>query len=348
MSEKHKAIGLLSGGLDSSLALRIIYDLGIDVLAVHFHTGFCFADTRRAKRGDDKPVQGGPSDAFTAAERLGVPIEVVDVSDGYLQILHHPKYGYGRNVNPCIDCRIYLLDIARWMMEDRGADFVFSGEVLGQRPKSQQMMQLKLIARRSGLEDRLLRPLSARCLPPTLPEREGWVDRSRLFGFQGRTRKPQMALAAELGIEDYPQPAGGCCFLTDPAYGRKVKDLWGHRDKDLLGWDDYLLLKTGRHLRVSPELKVIVGRNEADNMFLAQYCRNKTRLEVEDFPGPLVILDAAPTDEHARIAAGIAGRYSDARDLDRELTVRVENGEEVRRIQAKPYKPEEVQKWVIS
>jgi len=328
------------------LALRIIHDLGIEVLAVHFHTGFCFSGSHRAE--GDGSAQGGSSALFTEAEKLGVSVEIVEVSDGYLKVLHHPKYGYGKNVNPCIDCRIYLLEIAGDMMEERGADFVFTGEVLGQRPKSQRLAQLRLIARKSGLEDRLLRPLSAQLLSPTLPEREGWVDRSRLFRFQGRTRKPQMALAAELGIEDYPQPAGGCCLLTDPAYGRKVRDLWERSDKDELGWEDYLILKTGRHLRVNPELKIVVGRNQAENQILAEFGRGSVRIEVEGIPGPLVVLDAQLTDANVLVAARIAARYSDGRDSPEELTVRVENGDEVRHIPVRPYKAEEVEPWVIS
>ena len=350
--EKIKAIGLLSGGLDSTLAVRIIHDMGIDVQAVNFHTGFCFTNTRRAARlRRNETGTGGPSDALSAAAKLDIPIDIVDISDSYLDVLHNPKYGYGKNVNPCVDCRIHMFSITRQKMDEYGAQFVFTGEVLGQRPKSQHLMQLTLIAKRSGLEDRLLRPLSARLLPPTLPEIKGWVDREKLFGFHGRNRKPQMALAAELGIQEYPTPAGGCCFLTDPAYGRKVKDLWKHAGKDALQWEDYLLLKVGRHLRISPDLKVIVGRDEGENLFLDQFRQGQIRLEAKDFPGPVVLVDGDAgmvDDDQVIIAARIAARYSDGKASLDEIDIDVSDGKRDYIVRVKPFKPEEVQDWVIS
>ena len=286
---------------------------------------------------------------MSMADQLGIELDVIDVSDGYLEVLHHPQYGYGKNVNPCVDCRIYLFDMAKWYMEEHGAHFIFTGEVLGQRPKSQHLEQLNLIAKRSGLEDRLLRPLSARLLPPTLPEREGWVDRERLFGFHGRTRKPQISLAAEFGITGYSQPAGGCCFLTDPSYGKRVKDVWDHSEKDELEWKDYILLKTGRHLRVNPDLKVIVGRDEGENMFLDDYCVGMIRLEVEDYRGPVVYVEGALTEGNLETAARITLRYSQARNVDDDVTVSIRNGDDNnRKIKVKPFKPEEVDQWLIS
>lgn len=292
--------------------------------------------------------QGGPSDALSAAARLGVPIDVMDISKGYLDLLHHPRYGYGKNVNPCVDCRIHMFRQAREVMDGRGAQFIFTGEVLGQRPKSQHLESLHLIARQSGLEDRLLRPLSALLLPPTLPEREGWVDRSKLMGFHGRTRKPQMALAAELGIEGYPQPAGGCCFLTDPQYGRKVRDMWKHSVKDEMEWDDYLMLKVGRHVRLGPKAKVIVGRDEGENLFLDHLKGERLRLEVEGFPGPVGLVDGDVDDEVIHRAARVVARYSDGREAGTDLTVSIGNGEAVRHVNVLPFPPEDVQAWVIS
>lgn len=348
MNPKPKAIGLLSGGLDSTLALRIIHDQGIEVIALNFHTGFCFTDARRATKSGAS-TGGGPSDALSAAANLGIPIEIEDISQGYLQVLHHPQYGYGKNVNPCVDCRIYMFILARQKMEEMGAEFVFTGEVLGQRPKSQHMRQLGIIAQKSGLKDRLLRPLSALLLPETLPEKQGIVDRSKLFGFHGRTRKPQMALAAELGIEGYPSPAGGCCFLTDPAYGRKVKDLWENSNKDELEWEDYLLLKVGRHIRISSDFKVIVGRNEGENLFLRDLKAHRIGLEVEGVPGPYVLIDETPpvNEDKITLAASIAARYSDGKDLNQELTVRIDNGADPKFIKTHPLKSEEVNQWVI-
>jgi len=197
----------------------------------------------------------------------------------------------------------------------------------------------------------LLRPLSAKLLAPTLPEREGWVERDRLFGFQGRTRKPQMALAAELGIEDYPAPAGGCCFLTDPAYGRKVTDLWRHRDKDSLTWEDYMLLKVGRHLRVGEDLKVIVGRDESENDMLVRMRGGRLLMEVEGVPSPIVLVDAPEetlSDEKLRVAARIAARYSDGRDGGVPLKVRVENGDAVWRLEVQPFRNEDTNRWLIT
>jgi tRNA U34 2-thiouridine synthase MnmA/TrmU len=350
MDKRIKALALLSGGLDSTLALWVMRRQGIDIQAIHFSTGFCLTDTTaRARRpGDDRPIHGGPSDAFTAADKLGIPVQLVNISDGYLEVLHNPKFGYGKNVNPCVDCRIHMFSIARWLMDEHKADFVFTGEVLGQRPKSQLMRQLKTIAEQSRLEDRLLRPLSALLLPLTLPEREGWVDRAKLFGFHGRSRKPQMALAAEFGIEDYPQPAGGCCFLTDPSYARKVQDLWLNGVKEETKWDDYLLLKVGRHLRIRPDLKVVVGRNKEENAFLENYKRGRVRVEVEGALGPVVLIDGPGGLEREEIAARIAARYCDSGKNGEELNVRLEDAGGTRRVKVKSFSAEEVSRWVIS
>ena len=349
MSKTIKAIGLLSGGLDSSLAVKIMHNQGIHVHAVNFHTGFCFADTRRADRrkDKDKPVSGGASDAKSAVAGTDIPLEVVDISKGYLEVIHHPQYGYGKNVNPCVDCRIHMFSLARDMMEQYEADFVFTGEVLGQRPKSQHMKQLGIVAEQSGLGDRLLRPLSAQLLPETLPEREGWVDRDKLFGFHGRNRKPQMELAAELGIDGYPQPAGGCCFLTDPAYGRRVKDLWQNSIKDELEWDDYLLLKTGRHLRVKPDLKVIVGRDEGENMFLEQYAKFMIQLEPIDINGPVTVVDRTISEEDLMIAARLTACYSSHRNIEDAVNLVIRDEKTERTVSVKPFSREEANKWLI-
>jgi tRNA-specific 2-thiouridylase len=346
MTSNVKAIGLLSGGLDSTLALRIIRDLNIEVLAINFHTGFCLTDVRRAS--SKTRSQGGASDALSTAASLGVKIEIVDASVGYLDIIHHPKHGYGKNVNPCIDCRIHMFKLARQKMEETGSQFVFTGEVLGQRPMSQHLEALKLIANESGLSDRILRPLSARLLTPTLPEREGWIDRSKLFDFNGRTRKPQVDLARKLGIGSYPQPAGGCCFLTDPQYGHKVHDLWDHKSKDSITWNDYLLLKVGRHIRLNPNTKIIVGRDEGENLFLEQMCGSQTRIEVRDYTGPIALIDSSANEEEVSIAARIVARYADCRELDETVTVDIMTGAEVRLRSVKPFKPEEIASWVIS
>src|SRR5512134_2669451 len=210
-----RAIGMISGGLDSTLALALVRRQGIEVKAVNFYTGLCITETQRRKggRADGTIPQ---NEALRAAADLEVDVEYVDISGPeYLEMLLHPRYGYGANANPCVDCRIFMMRKAKEIMEREGADFVFTGEVLGQRPKSQRRDTLRIVERESGLTGRLVRPLSAKLLEPTLPEKAGLLDRERLEDISGRSRQRQMALARELGIEDWPQPAGGCCYLTD-------------------------------------------------------------------------------------------------------------------------------------
>jgi len=333
-----KALGLLSGGLDSTLALRLIYDQGIEVIALHFDAGFGLLDIKRP--------QGESSEVLAAARALGVGVEVIDISNGFLDLLHNPRYGYGKNVNPCVDCHIKMLHRSGELLERFGAQFVFTGEVLGQRPMSQNLAALKLIARESGIEERILRPLSALLLPPTLPEREGWVNRSKLKGFCGRSRKPQMALAAELGVVDYPQPAGGCS-LTDPQYSRKVRDLWDHSAKNDLTWDDYLMLGIGRHIRLGPRSKIIVGRNERENLLLDQHRKGRVRLEVEGFPGPVALMDGEMDDDILLRAAQIVARYSDGRDSPNELSVKIDIAGGEQRILARAINPKDMQGLII-
>src|SRR5512144_3386366 len=207
MERRVQAIALVSGGLDSTLALAVVRRQGVEVKAINFYTGFCITETQRRKGG--RPDGTVPqNEALRAAADLEVDIEYVDISGAeYLDMLVHPRWGYGANANPCVDCRVFMMRKAREIMLAEGADFVFTGEVLGQRPKSQRRDTLRIIERESGLDGRLLRPLSAQLLEPTLPEREGLVDRSRLLDISGRSRQRQMALAEELGVADWPQPA---------------------------------------------------------------------------------------------------------------------------------------------
>jgi len=330
------------------LALHVILDQGIAVKAVNFWTPFFTSPVRITAPGMNKFAEDGllPPVLIYAREH-GCEVEVVDLSDGYLDMLHNPRYGYGRNVNPCIDCHILMFRTARLMMEAEEADFVFTGEVVGQRPKSQRMGELRLIARASGLEDRILRPLSAQLMEPTLPEREGWVDRSRLLSFRGRSRKPQMELTERFGIKEYPTPAGGC-ILTESSYANKVRDLWKYSDLSKLDWDDYDLLRLGRHLRVSPDLKVIVGRNEAECMILERYRTGRKSIQLADITGPLLLIDDYPDPLHEVIAARICVRYSRVRNSESEVPVQIECDGEAKTIKVKPFKPEEVEGWVIT
>jgi len=344
-----KAIGLFSGGLDSMLAMRVIHDQGIEVQGLNFNLGFSNDELDRLIRKRQRKNIREVSNAFMTFNETRIPIEFVNMSPEYLDMFHNPEYGYGKNVNPCIDCHILMLKIALQKMKKYDAHFVFTGEVLGQRPMSQQLKQLTIVAAKSGLGDLLLRPLSAQLLPPSLPERKGWVEREKLLGFSGRNRKPQMALAEKFGIKEYPSPAGGC-VLTDPSYARKVRDLWKYNEKDSLHWEDYLLLRVGRHLRVNPELKVVVGRDESENDYLDKHRGNRIRIEVEDVPGPVVLIDVKPElvdDEMCETAARIAARYSDGRDSEDDLLINIDRENVVETIKVKPLKAEEVNSWLI-
>jgi tRNA-specific 2-thiouridylase len=306
------AVALLSGGLDSTLAVRIIQDMGIEVKALNFHTGFCLIDHRRqlsVRRGEKPPR----NEALRAGADLVVPVEMIDISGEYLDVVLNPKHGYGSAANPCVDCRIMMLEKAKDYMEKAGADFIITGEVVGQRPMTQHRGTLRMIANRSGTSEILLRPLSAKLLEPTKPEKEGLVDRESLYGISGRGRKDQMRLAEELGIEDYPQPAGGCCFLTDHNYAKRFRDLVANRPPGSVTMEDLLLLKLGRHFRVSPSVKVIVGRDEAENEFLERYKKGRWVFVAQDFVGPLTLCEGDPTEDELRSAAALTARYSDGK-----------------------------------
>jgi tRNA-specific 2-thiouridylase len=307
-----RAVALLSGGLDSTLAVKVIMDMGIEVTALNFHTGFCLVDHRRhlsARRGETPPR----NEALRAGADLGVPVEMIDISGEYLDVVLNPKHGYGSAANPCVDCRLMMLRKARGLMEGLGADFIITGEVVGQRPMTQHRGTLRMIAKRSGTADVLLRPLSAKLLDPTKPEIEGLVDRESLYGFSGRGRKDQMRLAEEKGITDYPQPAGGCCFLTDHNYARRFRDFVAHRPKGSIAMDDLTVLKVGRHFRVSPAWKVIVGRDQAENEFLERYAGERWAFKVRGYQGPLTLCEGEPSREELALAAAITARYSDGK-----------------------------------
>jgi tRNA U34 2-thiouridine synthase MnmA/TrmU len=279
------------------------------VEALNFVTPFCTCN-----RG------GGGCAARRVAEEFDIPCKTVAITEEFFQVIRNPRYGYGSGMNPCLDCRILMFSRARERMEEIGAAFVFTGEVLGQRPMSQHRRAMRIIDRESGLDGRLLRPLSARLLEPTIPEKEGLVDREKLLALQGRSRKPQMALAEEYGVADYPCPAGGC-LLTDPGFARRMRDLVRFRP----GFDlnDVNLLKVGRHFRLSPEARVVVGRNEGENRRLQILARQGDSLfEVKGCGSPVTLLRGeAGADEEAeiRLAAAITARYSDAQGSEVEV-----------------------------
>lgn len=301
-----RAIGLLSGGLDSLLAARLLMDQDIEVGAVTFESPFF-----------------GPDRALMGAAQIGVPVEVRDVSDLILRIVEAPPHGYGRNVNPCVDCHAMMFREAGAMMEKQGASFLFSGEVLGQRPFSQNYKALRLVAKLSGYAERIVRPLSAKLLPKTAPEAEGLVDRERLLSIQGRSRARQMALAREWGIREYASPAGGCC-LTDPGYAARLRDLLAHERP--LSRRGVELLKLGRHFRLGDRVKAVVGRNRPENAALLNLTApEEALLEVTSHPSPVVLVTGPHTEGDLLRAASMAVRYSDA-PADREIPVRVVKG----------------------
>ncbi len=290
-----KCVALLSGGLDSKLAIRIMQERGIDVEALNFKTIFTCCQDLSAQ----------------AARELKVPITVLPQEDDYLELIKRPAFGYGKGANPCVDCRIYMFRKAKVFMEQIGADFLVSGEVVGQRPMSQKRKELRAISYHSDPDDLLLRPLSAKLMPPTLPEREGWVDRESLYAFYGRGRKGLIKLARELGINDIPSPSTGCA-LTEPLFGRKVHDLvrWEpHKDR----WD-FELLKVGRHFRLDASTKVIVGRRAEDNAQLEYLhdlpdASSTTILIPEQFQGPTALIVGPHNSESVEFAVGLIARY---------------------------------------
>lgn len=328
---KARALGLVSGGLDSTLAVELLRDQGVDVRAVHFSTGFCMVDHRRAlgRASDLEDPDRVHNPAVRAGAAARVPLEVVDVAEEYLrEVVLEPKYGYGAAMNPCIDCRIFMLKKAAAMADAEGREVVFTGEVVGQRPMSQRRATLDLVERESGTAGRLLRPLSARHLPPTDAEREGRVDRDRLGAMHGRGREGQFDLAGRFGVEGYPQPGGGCCYLADHAFGRRLRDLLSHRERGAIERDDILRLKVGRHLRVRHDVKVVVGRDEPESTFLRRNHAGAWTAWVADRRGAFCVVDGELDDDAIRDrVAGIAARYSRHREAA-EVEVELRRGDD--------------------
>lgn len=313
MTQPRKAIALISGGLDSMLAARVIMDQGVHVEGINFFTGFCVEGHTHAvrKQSGDKPKR---NNALWVAEQLGVKLHIIDVIEDYKQVVLNPRHGYGANLNPCLDCKGFMVGKAYAWMLQHDFDFIITGEVVGQRPMSQRRDTMPVVARESGAGDRLLRPLCARLLPETLPEQEGWVQREQLLGFNGRSRKPQMALAEHYGFSDYAQPAGGCCFLTNEQYAVKLSDLWQSRGKRDYELDDIMLLKIGRHLRPRPNFKLIIPREEGESRYLEGYRRQYTHLQAFNDNGPVVLLDGTADEDDLLLAARLTARYCQGRD----------------------------------
>jgi len=291
-----KAIVLMSGGLDSILAARLMMELGveIEIICVHYYIEFAACG-------------GGEGPATKAAKALGVPLKIFDVTAEYLEMFKKPKHGYGANINPCIDCKIFMLRKARAYMEEAGASFLVTGEVLGERPMSQRRDALNIIEKQAGVRGILLRPLTAKNLPPTLPEEEGAVDREKLLDIRGRGRTPQLQLAAKFGITEFPNPSGGC-LLTDPGFTKRVRDLIAHNDLNLVS---LRLLKVGRHLRLSDKAKLVIGRDKKENGELqGLIVDGDVCLRLKERQGPFSILRGEADDAMIQYAAEIMARHT--------------------------------------
>lgn len=293
-----KALALLSGGLDSILAIKLVQSLGIEVEALYF----------------SNPFHQSPTDTLRnvqqLASNLNLKLYIREFGEDYLRVIEQPRYNYGKQMNPCVDCRIYQLKEAKKLMAEIGASFLITGEVLDQRPHSQRRDALDIVERDSGLRGYILRPLTAKHLRPTIPEEKGWVDRNRLLDIKGRGRDQQIKLAEKYGITDYPSPAGGC-LLTYREYGAKVKDLLQFEKG--LSLRAVNLLQTGRHLRLTPQVKIIVGKNETENGLLNQLaCRNDVILELADYQGPTTLYQGPVEDRTLELAAAITAGYSKA------------------------------------
>jgi tRNA-specific 2-thiouridylase len=317
--EQIRAIGMLSGGLDSRLAVKLIQQQGIDIVGLHTYTGFCIANRNRRVGRFEKP--SARHEALDAGATLDVPVHLIDVAQEYLSVVLNPRYGYGSGMNPCVDCRIFMLRKAKAYMQEVGAHFVFTGEVLGQRPKSQHGHQMRAIERESGLEGLLLRPLSAKLLAPTIPEISGWVDREQLLAISGRGRKEQIVLADALGIADYPQPSGGCCLLPDPNFARRLRDYLDHYPQSAVTPEQMALLAVGRHFRLDEDVKAVLGRDEGENNYLEVAVAGGWRFRSIDHPGPIALTSDRLTALHVEQIAGLTASYSDGKQ---ESLVRIE------------------------
>ena len=325
--KKKKVVALLSGGLDSQLAIKMMQEQGFDVSAVAIKTPFCDFDCGR----------GCGFEIRERADDLNVNLKTVYLGDEYIEMLKHPKHGIGAGFNPCIDCRSMMFDAAKKHMEDIGAEFIISGEVLGQRPMSQHAPALRTIEKESDLVGKIVRPLSAALLPETDPEKNGLIKRENLGMIRGRTRRNQLDMAKKYGIENPPN-AGGGCLLTEPQFGIKAKDLFSHTENPTI--NDIDLLKIGRHFRLDEETKFIVGRNKDENeMIKAIALPGDILLEAKDFVGPVSILRGSNAKEHLKFASSVTLRYSDAPN-NKQAIVSIKNNDLVEEIASQSAKEE--------
>ena len=326
--KKVKGLGLCSGGLDSMLSGMLLRKQGIAVQWITFETPFFSSEK-----------------AEQASKTTGIPLIVENITPIYLKMLTNPHCGYGKHMNPCMDCHALMFKLAGRIMKEKGFDFLFSGEVLGQRPMSQTMNSLRYVEKQSGFEGYILRPLSAKKLPETIPEQQGMINRDLLMDISGRSRKPQMKLAKEFGITNYPSPAGGC-LLTDKGYASRLKDLFEHQE--IYAERELHLLKYGRHLRIDKSTKIIVGRTQKDNENIQTYYAPNldTIIKVKTFPGPIVLMPHSSGNEMRMLAASICAGYSKAPEITPvEVSVITPQGHETVRVMGVP--PKEIKHFLI-
>ena len=325
---KVRALGLCSGGLDSILSAVVLGNQGIAVEWISFETPF-FSSVK----------------ARRAAAQLHIPLIVQNITQPYLKMLRDPSRGYGKHINPCIDCHTLMFRLAGEVMKDRQMDFLFSGEVLGQRPMSQTRSSLRYVEKHSGYRDVIVRPLSAKLLEETLPEKKGLVDRRLLLGLSGRSRKPQIQIARTWGITDYPAPAGGC-LLTESVYSNRLKDLFGHQ-KDCTE-NELHLLKYGRHIRLNEQIKIIVGRTLQDNIAILDHHdpSQDMVLKTQQIPGPVVLVPLGAGNDEIQQAASICAGYSKAPE-NMEVAVEVVSPSDVSTLWVAGMRPEFIQSMMI-
>ncbi len=345
-NKKIKALSLISGGLDSLLSTKLIIDEGIHVEGINFFTGFCIEGHTHAIRKKDKKKQKR-NNALWVAAQLGIKLHIIDVIEEYKDVLLNPKHGYGKNINPCLDCKSFMVKKAKEYLDKNKFDFIITGEVVGQRPMSQRMDTMPVIQKESGANDLLLRPLSAKLLPPSKAELNNWVIRKNMLNFSGRNRKPQIALAKKYGFDDYSTPSGGCCFLTDEKYTKKLIDMWQARGDKKYQLDDLIMLKVGRHLRINNNFKMIIAREEGEVKFLTGYKNQYINISPISCKGPIALIEGNPTTDDLKIASKIVARYSQTKN-DETVKIVINNFKKIIELEVKPFSVTDIKPaWFI-
>jgi tRNA-specific 2-thiouridylase len=324
------ALAMISGGLDSILAAKLVKEQGIEVIGICFKSHFF-----------------NENNAIKMTKQIGIPLEVVDFSDKHFEMVKNPKHGHGKNMNPCIDCHAMMMRYCGELLEKFHADFIITGEVLNQRPMSQNRSALDIVKNESGIGRKILRPLCAKNLNPTEMEIEGLIDREALLDIKGRNRKVQMELAEKWGIVDYPSPAGGC-KLTEPNYSLRLRELITHRED--ISKKELELLKIGRHFRVSKDAKIISARTEEEGELLKQLLTKEDLIFLcKDYMGSIVVIIGEATSEDIEFAAKVSGRYSKGKD-EKIVSVNYMEYENpiYKSIDVAPAKEEEINNYILN